>query len=292
MAWLDRMNNAMDYIESNLADDISYDKIAQLACCSKYHFQRMFPFITGVMLSEYIRRRRLTLAAFDLQTTDTKVIDLAMKYGYGSPEAFTRAFKDVHGVTPISARDIGVSLKAYPRMTFQISIKGDSEMNYRIEQRESFEVFGAYTEISTDRKKAFEQVPQFFKKCDDDGTTDSINDALGRFHDNYTISALYDYSEISFKYMLCNFLPKDFSVPSKFTTLAVPSSTWAIFDVSECEMQNMWMRIWNEWFPTSGYEMAEGVQFEMYYGLAKHKNAFGEIWIPVKKVILSRPIQV
>ena len=82
MDWLDRMNNAMDYIESNLADDISYDKIAQLACCSTYHFQRIFPFITGVTLSEYIRRRRLTLAAFELQTTDTKVIDIAMKYGY------------------------------------------------------------------------------------------------------------------------------------------------------------------------------------------------------------------
>jgi len=123
MDWLDRMNDAMDYIESNLADNISYDKIAQLAYCSTYHFQRMFPFITGVTLSEYIRRRRLTLAAFELQTSSTKVIDIAMKYGYESPDAFTRAFKNLHGVMPVSARDTGVSLKAYPRMTFQISIK-------------------------------------------------------------------------------------------------------------------------------------------------------------------------
>lgn len=90
MDWLSRMNSAMEYIESNLADEISYDKIAQIACCSTYHFQRMFPFITGVSLSEYIRRRRLTLAAFELQTTDAKVIDVAMKYGYESPEAFAR----------------------------------------------------------------------------------------------------------------------------------------------------------------------------------------------------------
>lgn len=88
MDWLDRMNNAMEYIETNLADNISYDQIARIACCSTYHFQRMFPFITGVSLSEYIRRRRLTLAAFELQTTDAKVIDVAMKYGYDSPEAF------------------------------------------------------------------------------------------------------------------------------------------------------------------------------------------------------------
>lgn len=283
MDWLDRMNNAMDYIESNLAENISYDKIAQLACCSTYHFQRMFPFITGVTISEYIRRRRLTLAAFELQTTDVKVIDVAMKYGYESPDAFTRAFKELHGITPISARDMGVSLKAYPRMTFQISIKGDIEMKYRIEQRESFEVFGVCTEISTDQEKAFEQVPQFFRKCDEDGTTDSINELLGRFDDNYTISALYDYSETSFTYMLCNFLPKGLSIPSKYKTLTVPSATWVIFDVAECEMQNMWRRIWTEWFQTAGYEMDVGVQFEMYYGLARHENGFGEIWIPVRK---------
>lgn len=283
MDWLDKMNKAMDYIESNLTGDISYGKIAQLACCSTYHFQRMFPFITGVTLSEYIRHRRLTLAAFELQTTDIKVIDVAIKYGYDSPEAFSRAFKNLHGVMPISARDTGVSLKVYPRMTFQISIKGDIEMNYRIEQRESFEVFGVYTKISTNQKKAFEQVPQFFRECDEDGTTDGINELLGRFHDNYTISAIYDYSETSFKYMLCNFLPKNLSVPSNFTTLTVSSATWAIFDVPECEMQNMWKRISTEWFPTSGYEMEKGVQFEMYYGLAKHQNGFGEIWIPVRK---------
>jgi AraC family transcriptional regulator len=156
-------------------------------------------------------------------------------------------------------------------------------MKYRIEQREAFEVFGKYTEISTDQDKAFEQVPLFFKSCDEDGTTDAINELLGRFDDNYTISAMYDFSETAFKYMLCNYLPKGLSVPTRFTTLSVPGSTWAIFDVPGCEMQSMWKRIWSEWFPTSEFEAIEGVQFEMYYGLAKHQNGFGEIWIPVKK---------
>lgn len=111
MDWLERMNSAMDYIESNMTDHISIDDIAKIACCSTYHFQRMFPFITGISLSEYIRRRRLTLAAFELQTTAAKVIDISMKYGYQSPEAFARAFKNLHGIMPISARDKGVSLK-------------------------------------------------------------------------------------------------------------------------------------------------------------------------------------
>lgn len=283
MDWLNRMNNAIDYIEANLADSISYDKAAQIACCSTYHFQRMFSSIADVPLSEYIRRRRLTLAAFDLQTSDIKVIDVALKYGYESPEAFSRAFKKLHGVMPVSARDIGVALKAYPKMTFSISIKGDTAMNYRIEKREAFDVFGVYTEISTDQEKVFDQVPVFCMRCDDDGITEEMNHLLGRFNDSYTISALYDFSETSFKYMLCNYLPKGLSIPSKFTVLSIPSSTWAIFDVPECEMQSAWKRIWTEWFPTSEFETIEGVQFEMYYGLAKHKNGFGEIWIPVKK---------
>lgn len=218
-----------------------------------------------------------------MQTSDIKVVDVALKYGYESPEAFSRAFKNLHRVMPTSARDTGVALKAFPKITFSISIKGDTEMNYRIEQREAFKVFGAYTEISTDQEKAFNQVPLFFKRCDEDGTTDTINEHLGRFHDDYTISALYDYSETAFKYMICNYLPKDLLIPSKFSILSVPSSTWVIFDVPECEMQSMWKRIWSEWFPTSEFETIDGIQFEMYYGLAKHKNGFGEIWIPVKK---------
>ena len=114
-------------------------------------------------------------------------------------------------------------------------------------------------------------------------TTDAINELIGRFDDNYTISALYDFSESSFKYMLCNYLPKGLNIPSDFTIFSVPACTWAIFDVPGCEMQNMWKRIWGEWFPGSGYEAEKGIQFEMYYGLARHQNGFGEIWIPVKK---------
>lgn len=281
MDWLDRMNNAMEYIETNLADHISYDKIAQSACCSTYHFQRMFPFITGVSLSEYIRRRRLTLAAFELQTTEAKVIDVALKYGYESPEAFARAFKNLHGIMPVSARDKGISLKAYPRMSFHISIKGDIEMNYRIEQRASFEMFGVYGIINSDMKTAFTEVPQFREKCDDDKSVDHMNELLGRFPDTMLHAALYDHTAESFKYMICYYLPKGLEVPERFTKLSVPASTWAIFPEPQCDLQKLWERIYSEWFPTSEYEQVVGPTFEMYYGMAG--NNMGEIWIPVKK---------
>lgn len=120
MDWFERMNGAMSYIEDHLASEIDYEEAARIACCSSYHFQRMFSFITDVTLSEYIRRRRLTLAAFELQKGSGRVIDVALKYGYDSPNSFTRAFQSLHGVTPSLARDEGVQLKAYPRMSFQL----------------------------------------------------------------------------------------------------------------------------------------------------------------------------
>ncbi len=281
MDWLNRINNAMNYIESNLCEDISYDKAAQIACCSTYHFQRMFSFITGVALSEYIRRRRLTLAAFELQTSDIKVIDVALKYGYESPEAFSRAFKNLHGIMPISARDKGVSLKAYPRMTFLISIKGDMEMNYRIEQKEAFEVFGVYGIISTEMEKAFVEVPRFCIECDEDGTVDHMNELLGRSHDSMLHAALYDFTDTTFKYMICYHIPESVKIPETYTRLNISALTWAIFPDTKCDMQNLRRRIYSEWFPTSEYEQVEGPTFEMYYGFAN--NSSGEIWIPVRK---------
>ena len=283
MDWLNHVNAAIDYIEMHLEGTISYDQAARLACCSTYHFQRMFSYIAGVSLSEYIRRRRLTLASFELQAGKSKVIDTALKYGYESPEAFSRAFKKQHGVLPASVRNAGISLKAYPRISFSITINGGFEMTYRIMERDAFRVFGICTDISTDRETAFRQVPLFCQKCDEELVPDEINHLLGRFHDNYTISALYDYSETSFKYMLCQFLPAGLSVPEKFTILDVPAASWAVFDVPDGRMQAMWQRIWSEWFPSSCYETIEGPQFEMYYGLAGHENGFGEIWVPVKR---------
>lgn len=135
MDTLENMKNAIDYIENNLNNEIEYAKIAQIALCSQYHFQRMFGFLIGVPLSEYIRRRRLTLAAFDLQNSNEKIIDIALKYGYTSPDSFSRAFMAVHGINPSKARENGISLKAYPRVTFSLSLKGVVEMNYRIEKK-------------------------------------------------------------------------------------------------------------------------------------------------------------
>lgn len=136
------MNRAMHYIEANLLEPIDFQKVAQLAGCSEYHFTRMFAFLSGFTLSEYIRRRKLTLAAAELQSSPLRIIDIAVKYGYDSPDAFTRAFQKLHGVTPSEARTAGARLKAVPPMTFQLTIRGGNEMEYRIVEKEAFQVVG------------------------------------------------------------------------------------------------------------------------------------------------------
>ncbi|WPK13279.1 helix-turn-helix transcriptional regulator [Lysinibacillus louembei] len=137
---LKEMNEALNYIEENLESPIELVEVAKKAYCSEYHFKRLFSLLSGITIAEYIRRRRLTLAALDLKEQHVKVIDIAIKYGYQSPDAFSRAFQNFHGITPTLAKQPEQNLKAYPRMSFQLTIRGGFEMNYRIVKKESFQV--------------------------------------------------------------------------------------------------------------------------------------------------------
>jgi len=286
--WLDNMNHVMDYIEEHLTEDINYTQVARIACCSEYHFQRMFPFITGISLSVYIRRRRLTLAAFELQNSDIKVIDVAIKYGYHSTEAFSRAFKSLHGVMPMLARKQGTALKAYPRMAFHISIKGDVEMDYRIEQKEAFEMLGISKEISAVDNGQYKEIPVFWQKCIEDGKIDTMHKDFNLPDDECVHAALYNFREGVFSYMIGHYAPENTSL-SGYTRISVPATTWAIFSTGECteedgteKIQNIWKRIYPEWFPNSGYEHADAPEFEMYFNKGNGKF-IEEVWIPVVK---------
>ncbi len=142
MEWLKQLSQAIDYIENNLEGDISYDKAAKIACCSTYYFQRMFSYVAGIPLSDYIRRRRMTKAAFELQVSDTRIMDIGSKYGYVSPTSFNRAFQNVHGVAPTAARMEGTLLNTYPPISFSISITGGESMRYRIERKNPIKIVG------------------------------------------------------------------------------------------------------------------------------------------------------
>ncbi|WP_105615317.1 AraC family transcriptional regulator [Vallitalea okinawensis] len=285
MDWLQKMNGAIDYIEKHLIDDLDYEEVAKIACCSVYHFQRMFSFIVDIPLSEYVRRRRLTLAALEIQNSPIKIIDLAIKYGYDSPDAFTRAFKQIHGVTPTLARNMGVELKAYPRLSFHISIKGDVEMNYRIEDKESYKVFGKSITIGLN-DNPYEVIPKLWNDLRVDGSYEELCEIAGfePYKNTFLESTLYDFDDDTYKnkYMINTLLPPKTHVPKEFDVLTIPAAKWVVFsdsyerieDTTEV-IQKIWKRIFTEWFPTSDYEVAEGPQLEVY------PKGSVEVWIPI-----------
>ncbi len=279
MDTLENMRQALDYIESNLDSEIEYSRIAQIALCSQYHFQRMFGFLIGIPLSEYIRRRRLTLAAFDLQNGNEKIIDIALKYGYNSPDSFSRAFIAMHGILPSKAREKGITLKAYPRITFSLSLKGVVEMNYRIEQKDSFAVVGIKQRFSHVEGLG-ENIGKMWSKTPPEtiGQIAGLGDGLvgvysGMYEDNTT------------DYYIAAITKKD--CPQTMCKLEIPSLTWAIFEITgpmPTAMAEIWGRIFSEWFPTSGYEHAEAPEVEWYSnGDLSSSDYKSEIWIPVIK---------
>lgn len=164
MEWLKKLSDAIDYIEKNLDGEISYEEAARIACCSVYYFQRMFTYVAGITLAEYIRRRRMTQAAFELQRTETKVVDIALKYGYTSPTSFNRAFQKVHGISPKQAKIKGCSLNVYPVLRFSVTVMGGESMTYRMEQKEEIRIVGIRTPMTEDMEENQKNIPGFWEK--------------------------------------------------------------------------------------------------------------------------------
>ncbi|MBG9775618.1 AraC family transcriptional regulator [Brevibacillus laterosporus] len=289
MDLLKNMNAAIQYMEDNLTNDIDFKEVARLAFCSEYHFKRMFSFLAGMSISEYIRCRRLTLAAFELKDSSVKIIDIAMKYGYNSPDSFSRAFQNLHGITPSEARNSGYSLKAYSPMTFQLSIKGGSEMNYRIEEKQAFRIVGIKKRVPIIFNGVNQEIASMWKSLD----SKSIQTLkmLSNVEPTGIISASTNFSEerMEEKGELDHYIgvatTKD--CPDHFTQLEVPDSTWAVFEVIgpfPDTLQNVWGRIYSEWFPSSNYEQMEGPEILWNENKDVTSPTFkSEIWIPVLK---------
>ena len=280
MEWVERLNQSMGYIEEHLTDEIDYEQLGRIACCSAYHFQRMFTYMAGVTLAEYIRRRKMSLAAVDLQGGNAKIIDVAEKYGYHSPTAFNRAFQSIHGIAPSAVRKEGVSVKTFPPVSFKISVKGAVEMDYRIETKEAFRITGISAPLFKEIEKNFTIVPGLWGKAAGDGTIKKLAGMMDSQPVGLLgVSACNDEEEWKYFIAVASSQKDD-----AFEEYIVPASTWAVFPGSGTNqsVQELEQRIVTEWLPTSGYEYANAPDIEVYLN-PDPQNAQYEVWIPVVK---------
>lgn len=283
MDWLSSLNDAMAYIEENLAGEIDLAHAARLACCSPYHLQRMFSYMAGVPLSEYIRRRRMTRAVFDLRSGE-KVLDVALKYGYDSPTAFNRAFQGVHGAAPSAAKTEGVALKAYPPISFKITIKGEAEMNYRIEKMDAFRIVGV--KMTGDSDEGFSQVPKFWAKTAQAGKIPQICSLMNAQPMGLLGVSTGDWPNAKdFDYYIA--AASTSPTPEGMEEYTVPAATWAVF---ECvgpmpgSIQELQKRIVTEWLPNSGYQYADAPDIEVYSeGDQSAADYVCWVWLPIEK---------
>lgn len=280
MEWVEKLNQSMRYIEEHLTDEIDYEQLGRIACCSAYHYQRMFTYMAGITLAEYVRRRKMSLAAVDLQGGDARIIDIAQKYGYNSPTAFNRAFQAFHGIAPSSVKDEGVCVKSFSPIVFSIAVKGATEMNYRIETKAAFRVIGLSAPLDREIENNFAVVPKMWQEAAANGTIGQLaslmdTPPLGLLG----VSACNN--EEPWRYFIAVASTKPSGAFEEYT---VPAATWAIFSGTGTNqsIQELEQRIITQWLPSSGYEYANAPDIEVYLN-PDPLNAQYEVWIPVAK---------
>ena len=280
MDWVHRLNQSLNYIEEHLTGEIDYEQLGRIACCSAYHYQRMFTYMAGITLAEYIRRRKMSLAAADLQDGNERIIDIAEKYGYRSPTAFNRAFQSFHGVAPSSVKTGGVSVKSFSPIVFKITVKGASELNYRIEAKEAFRIIGISAPLEKEIENNFMVVPTMWQEASANGTIQKLAGMMDTPPMGLLgVSACND--EEQWKYFIAVSSTK---ASDEFKEYIVPASTWAIFSGTGTNqsIQQLEQRIITEWLPASGYEYADAPDIEVYLN-PDPQDAQYEVWIPVVK---------
>lgn len=282
MDWMKAIGEAVEYIENHLTDDITPQDIASHVCVSPFYFQKGFSLLCGYSVSEYIRFRRLSLAANDILKGDERIIDIALKYGYDSPDSFTKAFTRFHGVTPLSARKSGVALRSFAPLKIKISLSGGYLMAYKIERKESFKIIGKKENFSYENAK--KEIPLFWQRV----FTDSTNTIRGQ----YGVNIDKTMSGERFDYIIAD--PYDGQkAESGYVIETIPSFEWAVFSCVGAlphALQDVNKKIFSEWLPAlKDYEFASGYCIEYYSDPMKYEKGtmdekyYSEIWIPVKK---------
>ncbi|PNG22942.1 AraC family transcriptional regulator [Streptomyces cahuitamycinicus] len=300
---LDRLNQAMDRIERNLRDTVDVADLARTACTSEYHLRRMFSALAGMPLSEYIRRRRLTVAGAEVLSGDATLLEIAIRYGYGSGEAFARAFRTMHGVGPGEARRTGAALVSQPRLAFRLTVEGNSSMHYRVVDRPAFTVTGFKTRIPLIHSGPNQAIIDFVR-----GLDKSAKERLEKLSDQEPrdIVAVCDDldpsraegTELDYYHAVITSAPASAPVsapvptpapapvPEGITSLPVPPGTWAVFTTSgpaPQAIQELWRDVYTEWFPSNPYRTRPGPEILRTRLSDDGTEADAELWLPVER---------
>lgn len=277
--WLTDIQNALSYIEENLTQELEIGEIARRACVSPFYFQRIFTALCGVGVGEYIRNRRLSLAGEELLATQGRVIDIAAKYGYDSPDSFARAFQRFHGISPSAARKGGASLRAYAPVRIKLTLEGGNMLEYRIEEKPQFTVVGLARVFHPDT--SYREIPEFWcevmarEKCP----------VMGK----YGVCIDHGEEDKLFDYLIADNYDPQRAIPEGCVPHVIPASTWAVFP---CRgplpetLQTVNTQMWSQWLPNcKEYRLAGHYNIEMYAPPSERpEDTYSEIWLPVERI--------
>ena len=300
MDWITGIQNAINYIEDHLTEELDYEQIAKESFSSSFHFQRVFSILCGYTLGEYIRNRRLTLAGTELVNTCEKVIDVAYKYGYDNPESFTKAFQKFHGITPSQARGSGAMLKSFSRLSIKVSLEGGGIMNYRIEQKKPLGLFGYKAHFAGSPEDRNLQDHNFI--CD----TRLKHAALQYMaHDaDTTYNVINNVTDDGYDFFVAAYLGKDEredivqafgeAVADWFEKIIIPGGTYLVCEGERCEYptnyaDDLYREAVNNLLSGAGYELAQGPEVEILHWFYKegdeklNSSRYLELWLPVTK---------
>ena len=285
MTIINELEQALTFMEANLLKPITYEDVAKHLHLSSYHFQRTFSLIAGISPTEYIKNRRLSLAGQEIVGSKIKIIDLSMKYGYETPESFSKAFIRFHGVSPSMARETGQALKNFIPLRIKFSLEGGNGLEYRIEERKPFTLLT--------KKKAFDnkiigeesnsEIPDFWKECDEGKIFSTISQYTTQY-DVYGVCAPISKESPTFDYGI-GMIYEEGDVPKEFDFWQVTPKLWAVFkcigEDAQC-IADTWNQIFSEFLPTAKYTMLDDSDFELY-SESFEPDCFCDIWIPVEK---------
>lgn len=295
MAWVEILQQAVNYMEEHLLEEINYEDVARQVHMSSYEFHRAFSFLSDMTANTYIRNRRLSLAGQELSQTDAKVIDVALKYGYDTPESFTKAFTRFHGVAPKYTKKAGTQLSLFNPLIIKITMEGGRSMDYRMEQTKKMKLIALVRSFSNQIMNDEEnhEIPDFWGECHEKGLLEPIRKLRpdGK-HDLYGLCSPAKKDETSFQYGIGvviddDTLPFDEEamIQKGYSIWDVEPSTYAVFkcmgEDGSC-ISEMWSRFYKEFLPQTGYESRESTDYEIYYEQGE-PGMFCELWIPVQE---------